>query len=239
MLLNPGLSAQMLLSRYLKDYSLCINLISKKTKISLAMAGKCHSQNSNNYVKYSTQQDFYGLIQCSEFQHPHSAKKHARSRGLLRQYSQYWDNSVGQTPPASSREWILRPGKWSTGKCSAPTWGYHCILQSKSQKDRAEGSEQRLGHLQPALSRVRWSALDAIFTFAKKAMKLISRHPWMIQMYTDQTQLFSFQNGRLDLLGIRSSSSTPRTAVHMWLKKLLEKDRHHGFLKPRFGIAWI
>lgn len=50
---------------------------------------------------------------------------------------------------------------------------------------------QRPQQLKPALQQaVRWSASVAIFTFAKKVTKRISRHPWMIH-HTERPAYFA------------------------------------------------
>ena len=180
------------------------------------MAGKCHSQTVTITLSTAT-------IKFLWFNTTQRIPTPTRCSRNMQGAEDNWDNILNIETIASDKRHqrapesgCLRPGKWSTGKCSAPFEHITASCRARARRIRQRGSEQRLGHLQPALQRgVRWSALDAIFTFAKKAMKRISRHPWMIQ-YIEQAQLFSFQNGR------------PRPAWHSLL-----------FLHPQHSSSYV
>ena len=144
------------------------------------MAGKCQSQTVTitlsaapiRFLWLNTIQQIPTPTQCSR---------------NMQGAEDYWDNILNiETTSDKCHQWApqsscLRPGKWSTGKCSALFEHITASCRARARRIGQRGSERRLGHLQPALQQgVRWSALDAIFTFAKKAMKRISRHPWMI-----------------------------------------------------------
>ena len=223
-----------------------------KTKKSLAVVGKCHSRTVTmmlsvatvNFLQFNITQQIPIPTQCS--------------RNMQEGAEEYWGETAAadNRQPASSWEGMHEAreagagGSGLRGSAGPALSTSRTSWRTRAGRTGQRGFGQRPQQLKPALQQgVRWSASVAIFTFAKKVTKRISRHPWMIH-HTERARLFRFQNYAFTLLGIRSSSPRPQTAVHMWLKKrfceafhifkkelkkkLFEKDRLHSFPKHIF-----